>query len=199
MKNLILLSCSMNINRVLKAFSFLLFLLVIVTIVNYNHSKKDRNTTYELRSNSETLMKNVCYIPEIIRSHERAKDSYDKNILFFRYINNTCSSCLDSYLAEILTLQEEIGKDNIWIFPAYPDGRESRIRLSNELAKYNYRNIPSDSLYIPIFEGEKLSYFAFINNEGEIDMVFIPDKDHIQEIRNYFIEIKKLLQKAGRN
>ena len=130
--------------------------------------------------------------PEIVRSFEKVKDIYGKkNTLFFRYSENSCSSCINYYLAEILVLQEEIGKDNVWIFPSYPDDRGSRIQLSNELAKYNYQNIPADSLLIPTYGGEQKSYFVWMNNEGEIDMVFVPDENNLQYLYNFFLEVKK--------
>lgn len=179
--------------------SGLLILLAIVTVINFGRSK-DSETEHEFTANNnELLMTNIRCVPKIVRSYEKVKDVYGgKNILFFRYVNNACSSCLNGYLTEILALQEEIGKKHIWIFPAYPDDRSSRIQLSNELAKYNYRNIPCDSLLIPIYEGEEKSYFAWINNEREIEMVFIPDKNKFQDTRNYLLEMKQIIQRNGR-
>ena len=131
-------------------------------------------------------------MPEVIRSYDKVKDVYGKkNTLFFRYPKNSCSSCINYYLAEILALQEEIGKDYVWIFPAFSDDRNSRIQLSSELAKYNYRNISADSLIIPIYENEQKSYFGWINNEGEIDMVFIPEMNKGHYLRNFFFEVKR--------
>jgi len=183
----------MNLNRALVILSGFLLCLVIITVINLNFNRsKSKLTKYEFLIDTEVLLSNIQCIPEIIRSYEKVKDIHGvKNSLFFRYIKNDCSSCLNSDLNEILTLQEEIGKDHIWIFPAYPDNRESRIQLSNELAKYNYRNISADSLYIPTYAGEQKSYFAWINNDGEIDMVFIPDRNKIKYTRDYFQEVKK--------
>ena len=192
MKNPILLSYFMNSNKALIGLFSILFLLAVLTLINYvNHSRTQPNPEY---IDDELFMTNSQCIPEIVRSYERTKNIYGKkNVLFFRYVQSSCSSCLDIQLNEILTLQEEIGKDRIWIFPAYPDDRGSRIQLSNELAKYNYRNIPADSLLIPTYGGEQKSYFAWINNDGEIDMVFIPDRNKSQHTQKYFLEIKKLL------
>jgi len=186
----------MNINKILPISFCFLFLFVTVTILNLNYSRK-RGYGYEVTDN-EILSTNISCIPEIIRSYERIKHIYGKNnTLFFRYVNNTCSSCIDSQLTEILTLQEEIGKDYIWIFPAYPDDRNSKIQLSNELAKYNYMNIPASLLLIPIVNDEPQSYFAYMNGEGEISMVFVPDRDKVQYTRQYLLEVKKLLVKVN--
>lgn len=136
----------MSLNRTLFVTFAILSLLVVVTVINYNHSKSIRNQ-----------------------------------------------------LNEILKLQEEIGKDNIWIFPAYPDDRNSKIQLSNELSKYNYRNIPADSLLIPVDNDEQRSYFAWVDNAGNIGMVFIPDWNNVQFTRKYFIQIKKRLKNSQQN
>ena len=183
----------MNLNKALIVLYCFLILLGVVTILRFNRLKIDR-VEYEY-IDDEILTTNMLYIPEIVRSYEKVKDIYGrKNILFFRYTENSCSSCINYYLAEILVFQEEIGKDNVWIFPAYPDDRGSRIQLSSELAKYNYRNIPVDSLIIPEYGGELKSYFAYVNNEGDIDMVFIPDKNKFDYLHNFFLEVKKKKQ-----
>ena len=185
----------MNLNRALIVILCILSLLVIVTAININNSNSKRIEHSSDFADYEPLMTNVWCVPEIIRSYENVKEIYGKkNILFFRYINNSCNSCFNSQLNEILVLQEEIGKKYVWIFSAHPDDRNSMIQLSSELAKYNYRNIPADSLLIPTFNGEQKSYFAWINGEGDIGMVFIPDGNNVYNTRQYFLEIKSILK-----
>ena len=172
-------------------------MLLVFTIVNLNNSTSTLSYVSD-NTNDEVLLINVQWAPEIIRSYESIKDIYsNKNILFFRYANNSCNTCLDSQLKELLAFQEEIGKVYVWVYPAYPNDRNSMIRLSSELAKYNYRNIPADSLLIPTYEGEKKSYFSWINSDGEIDMVFVPDRDNVHHTRQYFLEVKRIIQKLG--
>jgi len=65
------------------------------------------------------------------------------------------------------------------------------LALSNELSQFNYRNIPYDSLHIPKQHGENKSFFAWLNGAGEIEMVFIPEPNKPQYIRNYFLEVKR--------
>ena len=67
------------------------------------------------------------------------------------------------------------------------------------MVKFNYRNIPRDSLLIPEYGGEEKSYFAWIDNEGEIEMVFVPDKDKVLQTRKYFLEVKQLIKEAEDN
>ena len=150
----------MNLNKALIAVFGVLCLFVVVTIFNIKQSKIASLTINEYRCD-EVLIINIVCAPEIVRSFDKIKEVYDRrNILFFRYVTNSCNSCLDSQLNELLSFQEEIGKEHIWVFPAYPDDRNSRIQLSADLTKFNYWNIPADSLLIPIYEGEQKSYFA---------------------------------------
>ena len=73
--------------------------------------------------------------------------------------------------------------------------RNSRVHINSELAKYNYRNVPVDSPLIPIYNGEPQSYFAYVNNEGQIGMVFIHGRKNVNDIRKYFFEVKKILKR----
>ena len=180
----------MNSNKVLIIVSCFLTALVVLSAIAGSRNNKHGLTT----TDNELFMTNVQCIPDIIKSFESAKNTYpEKNILFVRYSKSSCTPCNDSFLTELLLFQEEIGKENVWIFPAYPDNRNARIQLEADLAKFNYRNIPRDSLLIPFYGGEEKSYFAWIDKEGEIGMVFLPDKDNAAQTRQYFQEIKKLL------
>ena len=182
----------MNLNRALIILFSLLVLLVAGVVIQLSRSKGARYK--KVFVDNEILTTQIHCVPEIIRSYEQRKDAYgQKNTLFFRYTNNSCGSCINYYLFEILTLQEEIGKEHVWLFPAYPDDRGSQIQLRSELAKYNYRNIPADSLLLPVYEGEQKSYFAWLDNEGEIGMVFVPDINKPQYTRHYFQEVKRLI------
>jgi len=184
----------MNLNKALIILFCLLSVLVVVTIINIDSSKSPMSIGHNY-FDDDMFIKNIFLVPEIVRSYERSKGIYrQNNILFFRFVNNSCNSCLDSQLNELLLFQEELGKDRIWVYPAYPDDRNSRIQLASELAKFNYRNIPADSLLIPTYEGEKRSYFAWINDEGEMDMVFIPDRSNVFYTRQFFIEVKKKMR-----
>ena len=125
----------MNLNKISIAVCCILIILVIVSGFNQANNNKFR---YNLIGDNELLKMNIQCIPKVVQSYERVKQHYEKNILLFRYAQTTCSTCNDANLNEILELQEEIGKDNILIFPAYLNDRASKIRLSNELAKFNY-------------------------------------------------------------
>jgi len=184
----------MNLNKALIIVFCVLSVLVVVTFINLKRSKSASSVEYE-NIDDETLMLNIRCFPEIIRSYERVKGVYgQKNTLFFRFVNTSCNTCKDSQLNELLAFQEEIGREYVWIYPAYPDDRNSRIQLSAELAKFNYRNIPADSLLIPTYEGEQKSYFAWVNGEGDIELVFVPDRSNVRHTRRYFLEVKRRIQ-----
>ena len=180
-----------KLNKILIALCCFLTLLVVISGIN--HSKKNR---YEhLSAYNEIIEMNTRYVPEIIRSYEQYRDANDKrNILFFRYVHTSYNRYDNSFLKEITILQDEIGKEHIWLFPVSPNNQTSRIQLNNDLAGFNYLNIPADSLLIPAYGDEKKCYFAWINSDGEIDRVFLPDGNRILLTRNYFREVKKLLQ-----
>jgi hypothetical protein len=166
---------------------FLTLLLVLSGINNSKNNRYERTVT-----DNEFLMMNIRCIPEIIQSFGEVKNTYGRqNTLFFRYGSSLNSSYL---LDEILVLQQEIGKERIWIFPAYPDNRNSKIQLHNELANFNYRNIPADSLLIPIYGDEEKGYFAWTNHDGKIDMVFFPDEDKARHTHSFFREVKRRVQ-----
>jgi len=183
----------MNSNKNLIILSCLLILFLIIYVFS-----RTRSNRYEyISTDNELFITNISAVPDIIRNFENVKDIYGKkNTLIFRLVNTSCNICLNKLLKELLNFQEELGKENILIFPAYPNDRISRIQLSADLEKFNYLNIPRDSLLIPVVDGEEKSYFAWINKEGEIDMVFLPDKDKPQQTRRYFQEVKKLINET---
>ena len=186
----------MNLNRALLILFGILIVLVALTVFQVDQSKSAR--IEYVYADDDVLMTNILCTPEIVRSYKNVKDVFgNKDILFFRYAYNTCSSCINGYLAETLALQEEIGKEHIWIFPAYPDDRGSRLQLSAELAKFNYRNIPAESLLIPTHNGEQKPYFGWINNKGEIVMVFIPDINYQLYTQKFFREVINLYTQSG--
>ena len=186
----------MNSNKATVIILSIVGLLVIVMIFNLNRSK---SIQYEYDFEGlefmvgESLMANIQSIPKIIRSYETVKEYYGyRNILIFRYIQNTCNTCLDSQLNELLAFQEEIGKEFVWVFPVYPDDRNLMIKISAELGKFNYRNIPAKLLLIPTYNGEPQSYFAGIDGEGDITMVFVPDKGNVFHTCRYFGDVKRI-------
>jgi hypothetical protein len=182
----------MNSNKILIVISILLMILVIISGIM--SVKKSSNKYVINNDNDEFFIVNIQYISEVIRSYEKVKHLYGKkNALIYRYVNNTCNSCLNTNLEELLVLQGEIGKEKIWIFPAYPSDRQSRIQLSNELFRFNFQNIPIDSLFVPIYDAMGKSYFAVINNKRDINMVFFPDENNIRQTRRYLMEVKRKL------
>jgi hypothetical protein len=116
-------------------------------------------------------------------------------ILIYRYSYDMCQACVYKDLEMLNSFQGRIGKENILVLPSFPENRSYMIQLKNDLASFNYKNMPVDSLSIPTdeIEGSK-RYFALINNEGNIEMVFFPRKGQNQRTRIYFNEIEKRLK-----
>ena len=116
------------------------------------------------------------------------------SVLVYRFSKYMCENCIQEDLLEIELFQEEIGKDRILLLPAYPANREGHIELTNVLAKFNYVNIPIDSMLIPSQDGNYMRrYFAVIDKEGNLSMVFFPRREEVNLTRHYLSEIKKLI------
>jgi len=117
------------------------------------------------------------------------------SVLIYRYSKFMCNSCFLEDLQEIERLQKEVGKQKILVLPAYPDNREGRIELSKVLSKFNYVNIPLDTLIIPSISTEIMQrYFALIDKEGNLSMVFFPLRGETDLTRFYFSEVKSILK-----
>ena len=116
------------------------------------------------------------------------------SVLIYRFSKNICEICIHDDLQEIELLQKEVGMDKILLLPDYPDNRENRLILSNLLAKFNYLNLPNDSFLIPIREDESMQrYFAVIDKEGDLSMVFFPQRGEANITRHFFSEVKKAI------
>ena len=132
------------------------------------------------------------YFNNRIFFHDKTENK--TSILIYRYSKYMCESCIQEDLQEIEFFQKEIGKEKILLLPAYPNNRAGMIELSNVLAKFNYVNIPSDSLLIPLQNGDFLQrYFAIIDRDGNLNMVFFPRNGEKNLTRIYFSEVKKEL------
>ncbi|MDR2037343.1 MAG: hypothetical protein LBQ60_05410 [Bacteroidales bacterium] len=116
--------------------------------------------------------------------------------MIYRYSQFICDDCIQAELEELRNLQNEIGKEYIWILPAYDDTRNNRIKLLNMLHYFNYRIIPLEEFSMPADcdDKELRRFFAFINKEGNLSMVFFPEASKLHLTQNYFSEIKKKLE-----
>lgn len=117
-------------------------------------------------------------------------------VLIYRYSTDVCSSCLNEDLYELSKYSENLGKHNIIILPAYPNNRYARVKLSKELAKFNYRNISADSVVIPVdSNGISKRYFALISKYGEPEMVFFPEKGKTELTKSYIKKVQEKIKK----
>jgi len=115
-------------------------------------------------------------------------------VLIYRFAKNTCGVCIREDLSEIELLQQEIGREKVLLLPAYPNSRESRIEMSNIFNKFNYLNMTLDSFFMPIQPcGSPQRYFALIDSNRNLTMVFFPQKGETDLTQLYFSHIKKLL------
>jgi len=161
---------------------------------------KPNNTTRRLRASLQTiLIDHVLYIPKAYHVHDNYTEQLLNRTLIYRYSQNSCAPCYLEDIFELDELGKIIGRDNMLILPAYTEyDRNSRITINSEVRGLNYRNIPPDSLPLPINKaGEHLRYFAVIDEHGDVGMVFFPTRGrqdltrlYFKEVERYFLELK---------
>jgi len=141
------------------------------------------------------LMEHIEYLPEVYRAHENYVNCLHEDtcaVLIYRYSSSGCSPCYMDDLSELKEFRKAIGKDITLVLPAYPtNDRNSRIRMANETMGFKYRNIPADSLLIPVHNGVEKRYFAIIDSKGQINMVFFPVRGRPYLTRQYFREVAR--------
>jgi len=140
---------------------------------------------------SSILMEHVAFTPQVYKAHGFYPEQLHNEaspIIVYRYSPAGCSPCYHEDLFELEEFGNTIGIDKILVLPSYSAyDRNSRIQISNEIREFNYRNIPPDSLAIPVSvrEGEK-RYFAVLDADGHVDMVFFPARGQQKLTRQYF-------------
>jgi peroxiredoxin len=158
--------------------------------------RQERIITYA----PEIMMEQIILSSHIYHASTNKLQLSDKPTLIYRYSGAMCQTCVYEDIFELRDFQEKTGKENILVLPAFPDNRDNRVRLSHELADFNYRNIPADSLIIPVQEPEGAKrYFAVIGEDGKIEMVFFPKKGHPAVTRSYFAAVEERLKELCKN
>ena len=121
-----------------------------------------------------------------IKHSRQVKDVYLKgvnksNLLIYRYCDETCDKCIEEDLQALLKFQEEIGKEFILVVPSFPESRNIKIRLHNELKDFNYIKKKED---MPIDEntGLAMRFFIFYG------YIFFPTKG-IQGLTQTFFKV----------
>jgi len=191
----------MNIkNKILSITSIIIISLCVFFFVNNKSQKKIQQNGILLIDDS--VVNENRYREDILSSFETNKHFYFSGnniefpILIYRYSKNTCNSCIQQDQTELLQFQSEVGEKRILILPAYSNSINDQITLKNELHKFNYLNIPIDSLYIPQDEMHiRKRYFAVINSEKKMEMIFFPRLGYKELTQDYFLEINKIKQK----
>jgi len=166
---------------------------VAVTCWGLWNMLKPQTTTKPAESLKGILMEHIKYLPEVYQAHEcYSKQLHNDTcaLFIYRYYPSGCSPCYLDDLSELKLFQKTIGRDVVLALPAYANNdRNSRVRMVNEISDFRYRNIPADSLSFPIHNGEEKRYFAVIDKQGRIGMVFFPVKGRQDLTRRYFKEV----------
>ena len=188
-----------------------LLVALIIILLSYSMWKKSESDAYRkriyslegqlLESDNNRIARVKLYAPVYIhylnnKSYIREKTGSKSSILIYRFSKNMCDVCVQEDLHEIEQFQKDIGKEKIVLLPDYPDERKGMIELTNVLSsKFNYVNIPIETLLIPANEDSHLHrYFAVIDDDGNLTMLFFPRTGETDLTRLYLSEVKKALQ-----
>ena len=117
----------------------------------------------------------------------------ERDVLFYRFSEHMCELCIYEDLNILRQLQDSVGYKNILILPSYGESKNSRLRLSNELRGFRYRNIPRDVLPFPIDRelGIETRYLGYIDHWGNIGMCFMPRRNETELTWRYLTLIRQ--------
>lgn len=108
-------------------------------------------------------------------------------ILIYTYPEKECITCVHEDLMQIRLFQQKVGKEKICIFSLFSENRNNIIRLNSELYFCNHKNISTLS-------NMRQRFFALINKNGNIEKVFIPQKNMPELLERYFYYIENILK-----
>jgi len=135
------------------------------------------------------MIRQILLSSSVYNSHFSLPDSIEKPVLVYRYSDNMCEGCIFEDLENLKIFQNKIGKNRILILPAY--NRQNLARLLYELADFNYKNITVESLSVL-----SQQYFAVINNNDKVEMVFFPMMGYSSITQAYFNEVENIYYKS---
>jgi hypothetical protein len=152
----------------------------------------EKTQLIEIRQNESFL--NDLNVNSTLNSISLPSNIYDKlpiksvNTYLFIYVypDRDCRKC---FLENIFRLKEKLllfNSENVLILPVYNGTSDNEITLSVELKGLNYMRLDSQDVQFPDKEGERISYFAILTNEGELSSVFSPDASIPEKTDIYF-------------
>jgi hypothetical protein len=197
----------MNIKISPLLLSLWIALTLLLVFFNIYNKTQDKHKVESIVSDNLNEEENESLISYMTLSAE-IQDSYFKNktslieffngkypLLIYRYSKNMCNSCIEEDLSELYNYQSIIGKDRIFVLPAYDDTRDDKIILMNELSRFNYKNLSVHNLLLPL-DSDMIykRYFACIDRMGKISMIYFPVRGKQKLTQTYFSEISKRIK-----
>jgi len=153
-----------------------------------------QNTVYIRTHNTDMLIEQIVLSSVVYNTHYSLPDSIEPPILIYRYSDLMCEGCVFEDLENLKDFQKEIGKDRILVLADFNNFRINMVRHRYELESFNYRILPTKSLIIPVNETEGLKpYFALLNSDFKLEMVFFPKKGFNEITQAYLKEVEKRL------
>ncbi len=153
-----------------------------------NNREGIKNQMKELTTRYNRLLEQHINGFDINFAHDIKNKIKERNVLFYRFSQDMCEACIYEDLVQLRQIQDSIGSKHILILPFYEKDRGSMIRLSNELKGFRYQNVSQQTLGFPIDKRTdmEIRYMGYINNQGEIEMCFIPIKGE-QELTSRYL------------
>lgn len=138
----------------------------------------------------DELIDYTVHISDIIKAHQEFSNiiadsiaMYKFPVLIYGYPENECGMCINKDLKQLYNFQKTIGKEHICILSIFSKNRNNKNRLKNELQSFNHKNIPQLK-YITH------RYYALIDSNGSVEMIFLPQLDRTNLSSTYFETIK---------
>jgi hypothetical protein len=153
--------------------------------INQNIQDRIKNKNLKLSEEiSNNYLKNKQFIEEKINT--------GFPLLIYRYSLDMCSRCILEDLSELYNCQKIIGKNNIMVLPTFENTRDNQIRIINDLEYFHFQNIPLDFLLIPLDSDKtRRRYFAVINKNENIEMIFFSESLDEKRTKAYLDEVIK--------
>ncbi len=165
----------------------LCFVLLLLANRKYQQKQKD-----DLIIRNEMLFDHIIINSELAFYWNLSDVIQDRNVLFYRFSDDMCENCVYEDLTNLRWFQNLVGVENLVLLPAYPNDKNSQIRLASELTGLRYKNISEEILPFPIerHTGMKVRYMGYINEKGVMEMFFIPLKGEIELTREYLSRLR---------
>lgn len=145
------------------------------------------------KSLKEKMFKSLLY--EGYELENYVLNDNDKKHLILRYPKLACNTCMDSLLVNLSKMYTAQELFNIILLV---DGSNDQyLNEVKRLYKFIIPNIVETDTHNQVLPLDELNvpYFFILDDKNKCHMIFIPEKDKVEDIRRYILLTKKVLFK----